>query len=105
MYTDNSYGNGAYKAIRPILAKAGICLTSAISTDPNDNTDSTLDDVFDQIMATNTTGVIYLGTPMQIDALLKRGEVYNGAGKLQWIVTDSVSLSYTFPGQNYPRGM
>ena len=55
-------------------------------------------------MDTNTTGVIYLGSNFIVDALFKRGEGYDGAGKLQWIVTDSVTLSEKFPGQVYPRG-
>ncbi|KAL4223423.1 hypothetical protein ACF0H5_016893 [Mactra antiquata] len=105
VHTDNTYGRGAYKAIRSLLADADICLTAAIATDPNDNSDDNLDSVFDQVMATNTTGVIYLGSSSQINAILKRGQVYPTAGKLQWVVTDSVSLSDTFPGLKYPRGL
>ncbi|XP_052799942.1 uncharacterized protein LOC128231322 [Mya arenaria] len=105
VYTDNSYGRGAYNAIRPHLAKAGICLTAALGADPLDDSDATIDDVLRKLMQTNTTGVIYLGNGLLIDALFKRGALYEGAGKLQWVVTDSVSLSDKFPGQTYPRGL
>lgn len=104
VYTSNSYGNGAYRAILPHLTNYSICLTSAISADPNDNSDATMDDILRQVMQTNTTGVIYLGNNLLISALLQRGEQYSGAGKLQWVVTDSVSLSDKFPNQKYPRG-
>jgi ABC-type branched-subunit amino acid transport system substrate-binding protein len=105
VHTDNSYGREAYRAIRPYLAEAGICLTAAFPADPNDDSDATVDGLLDNVMATNTTGVIYLGNNMIIEAFLRRGEVKNNAGLLQWVVTDSVSLSETFPGQKYPRGL
>ncbi|XP_053375882.1 uncharacterized protein LOC123533311 isoform X2 [Mercenaria mercenaria] len=105
VHTDNSYGREAYRAIRPYLAEAGICLTAAFPADPDDKSDETIDGLLNNVMATNTTGVIYLGNNLLIDAFLRRGEVVDDAGNLQWIVTDSVSLSDTFPGQKYPRGL
>ena len=104
VHTDNDYGKGAYRAIRPYLAEAGICLTAAFPANPNDDSDNTIDGLLDSVMATNTTGVIYLGNNMLIEAFLRRGEVKDNAGLLQWVVTDSVSLADTFPGQKYPRG-
>lgn len=104
VYTRNSYGNGAYRAIRPHLAEAGICLTAALAADPTDNSAATIDGLLSQVMQTNTTGVIYLGNGILIDAFLERGELYPDAGKLQWVVTDSVSLSDKFTNQKYPRG-
>ena len=108
VYTDSSYGRGAYNEIRPRLAEAGICLTAAVMADPSDVSEGAMNDILDEVMATNTTGVIYLGSPDILKPLLARGDnpnPYPGAGKLQWVVTDSVSLVDTFPGQKYPRGL
>ena len=105
VYTDTSYGRGAYNEIRPRLAAAGICLTSAIMADPSDTSEATMDGILDEVLRTNTTGVIYLGTNDLLLSLLDRGESFPRAGKLQWIVTDSVSITDTFPGQKYPRGL
>ena len=104
VYTANSYGNGAYRAIRPHLADANICLTSAIAADPSDDSQTAIDDIYRQVIQTNSTGVIYFGNNKLINALLSRGEQYPGAGNLQWVVTDSVSLSDKFPNMKYPRG-
>ena len=105
VYTDSSYGRGAYNEIRPRLAEAGICLTAAVMADPSDTSDGAMNDILDEVMRTNTTGVIYLGSSDILKPLLVRGEQYPGAGRLQWVVTDSVSLVDTFPGQKYPRGL
>lgn len=105
VFTENTYGNGAYREIRPQLAEAGICLTTAIGVDPYDTSNATISGVLKQVKETETVGVIYLGNRRIVDALLQTGETYLGAGSLQWIVTDSVSISSTFPGQKYPRGL
>jgi len=104
VYTENSYGRGAYKAIRTHMANAGLCLTAAIGADPTDDSDDTIDGILRSVLQMNATGVVYLGNDALIEALLHRGELYDGAGKLQWVVTDSVSISDRFPGQKYPRG-
>jgi hypothetical protein len=105
VYTDSSYGRGAYTEVRARLAESDVCLTAAIAIPPADTDDATMDGVLNQVLATETTGVIYLGTPGQADSLLRRAESYPRAGLLQWIFTDSLSLSDTFPGQTYPRGV
>ena len=105
VYTENSYGRGAYQEIRPQLAGADICLTLAISADPNDISDAATEMIFRKILETNATAVIYLGNSEVASALLEKGETYNGAGMLQWVVTDSVSLGDRFLGQTYPRGL
>ena len=57
-----------------------------------------------QVVATETVGTIFIGASSLATALLEQGINVNGAGKLQWIFTDSISLdsSFTF---NYPRGI
>jgi hypothetical protein len=56
------------------------------------------------VVATDTVGVIYLGDSALASALLNNGAAVPGAGKLQWIFTDSVSLESRFETR-YPRGI
>lgn len=105
VYTNDAYGKGAYNEIRPRLDAADICLTKALSISPTDVSSDALNKLLDQIMATDTTGVIYLGNHIIAPALLKISESHQSAGKLQWVFTDSLPLISTFPNQKYPRGI
>ena len=57
-----------------------------------------------QIVAVDVTGVVYFGSEQVIFNLLHQGDFVPGAGKLQWIVTDSVSLETKFSSA-YPKGI
>ncbi|KAL3856569.1 hypothetical protein ACJMK2_011304 [Sinanodonta woodiana] len=105
VYTDDTYGSEAYRTIRPLLAGANICLTAAIETAAEDVTSGKIDGVLNDVLATSTVGVIYLGNRDVGHALLDRGSSVSGAGRLQWIFTDSISLSEKFPNMKYPRGL
>lgn len=105
VYTDGTYGKEALAELRPRLVVADKCLTMAISTSSDDVSLTAMDNILSKILSTKATGVIYLGGSTVADALLKRAEGYSGAGKLQWIFTDSISLSDRFNNQKYPRGI
>lgn len=105
VYTDGTYGKEALAELRPRLVVADKCLTMAISTSSDDVSLTAMDSILSKILSTKATGVIYLGGSTVADALLKRAEGYSGAGKLQWIFTDSISLSDRFNNQKYPRGI
>lgn len=105
VYTEDTYGQGSLDEIRPRLEAAGICLTMAAGTSPTDTSTSSLQSVLDKVMQTETTGTIFLGNTAVGLALLDAAEGYAGAGGLQWIFTDSIPLSNTFPGKKYPRGV
>lgn len=106
VYQDSLYGKSAYASLRPILARMGICLTAAIAVSGNDVSPSTAQSVLGRIVNTDTVGVIYLGNSPWANALLENGKTVTGAGKLQWIFTDSISLETSFPNTNlYPRGI
>ncbi|XP_061163158.1 uncharacterized protein LOC133172311 isoform X1 [Saccostrea echinata] len=105
IYTEDTYGEAALVEIKPRLVAADKCLTMAISTPSDDDSDSTIDRLLSKALSTEATGIIYLGSRTVARALLKRGEVKPAAGKLQWIFTDSISLSENFPNQKYPRGI
>ncbi|XP_067683866.1 uncharacterized protein [Haliotis asinina] len=107
VYTDNSHGRQSYEAIRPRLVTAGICLTAAISTSPSDTQNITIDAVLDRLLLTKTVGVVYFGTPSVAYALLERSNAasYANMGNLQWVFTDSISLTKQFGTNKYPRGI
>lgn len=105
VYTDGTYGKEALAELMPRLVVADKCLTMAISTSSDDVSLTAMDNILSKILSTKATGVIYLGGSTVADALLKRAEGYSGAGKLQWIFTDSISLSDRFNNQKYPRGI
>lgn len=105
VYTDETYGKEALAELRPRLVAADKCLTMAISISSDDVSLIAMDRILSKILSTKATGVIYLGGSTVADALLKRAEGYSGAGKLQWIFTDSISLSDRFNNQKYPRGI
>lgn len=105
VYSDNTFGRGGLKEIRSRLSNSGICLTKAIAFDPSDTSQTAMDKILASALASETVGVIYLGTTNVAFSLLERAETYDGAGKLQWIFTDSIPLSSTFTGKKYPRGI
>ena len=105
VYTDDTYGVGAFNELRPRLVKAGKCLTLAIATGADDTSDSAMTQILSKTLATETTGVIFFGGQTVATKLLDVAENYPNAGKLQWIFTDSLSLSETFTGKKYPRGV
>ena len=49
VYEDTTYGRGAFGALRPALAKAGICLTAAIMADPADTSRAAVTDLLKQV--------------------------------------------------------
>ena len=49
VYEDTAYGREGFNALRPVLAKAGICLTAAIMADPADTSASTITDLLTQV--------------------------------------------------------
>ena len=57
-----------------------------------------------QVVATETVGTIFLGASPLATALLEQGANVDGAGKLQWVFTDSISLDSSF-SFSYPRGI
>ncbi|KAK7087416.1 hypothetical protein V1264_021473 [Littorina saxatilis] len=104
VYEDTAYGRQAYDALRPVLAKEGICLTAAIMADPSDTSVNTVNSLLEQVVALDTVGTIFLGGSVMATALLERGSQVNDAGKLQWVFTDSIPLDSSF-STSYARGI
>ncbi|KAK6192475.1 hypothetical protein SNE40_003935 [Patella caerulea] len=101
VYEDSAFGSASYEAVRSRLATAGICLTKAVRHASDDSVSDTLD----QVIATDTTGVIFFGGPILATQILDQAETQTGAGKLQWIFTDSLSFNQDFQWKVYQRGV
>lgn len=104
VYQDSTYGHEAYDALRPALASLGICLTAAVMADSTDTSANTVQGLIRQVVETDTVGTILLGNAALADAILEQGANVIGAGKLQWVFTDSLSLDSTFSFP-YARGI
>ncbi|KAK3084395.1 hypothetical protein FSP39_012853 [Pinctada imbricata] len=105
VYTEDTFGRGAFNELRPKLVAAGKCLTLAIGTGADDTSEAAMNQVLGKALATETTGVIFFGGSDIALKLLDVAENYQNAGKLQWIFTDSIPLASTFTGKKYPRGI
>lgn len=105
VYTDDSFGRSSYNEIRSRLVAAGICLTQGIEISSTDTSTTAMDDVLRKLTGSDAVGNIYLGAAKIADSFLDRAETFSGAGKLQWVFTDSISLSSSFTGKKYPRGV
>ncbi|KAL8604641.1 hypothetical protein ACOMHN_013421 [Nucella lapillus] len=104
VYENSKYGQEAYSYLRPVLADVEVCLSAAFMISSADLSSATMQNVLRQVVATDTVGTLFLGGETAVQALLKEGPNVAGAGKLQWIVTDSITLDTTF-SYNYPRGV
>lgn len=105
VYTDDTFGRSSYNEIRSRLVAAGICLTQGIELSSTDTSTTAMDNVLKKLTGSDAVGNIYLGTAKIAGSLLDRAETFSEAGKLQWVFTDSISLSSSFTGKKYPRGV
>ncbi|XP_052073187.1 uncharacterized protein LOC127711238 isoform X3 [Mytilus californianus] len=105
VYTDDTFGRSSYNEIRTRLVAAGICLTQGVEVSSTDTSNTAMDNLLRKLTGSDSVGNIYLGASQIAESLLNRAESYSGAGKLQWIFTDSLTLSSSFTGKKYPRGV
>ncbi|VDI31801.1 Hypothetical predicted protein, partial [Mytilus galloprovincialis] len=105
VYTDDTFGRSSYNEIRTRLVAAGICLTQGVEVSSTDTSNTAMDNLLRKLTGSESVGNIYLGASQIAESLLNRAESYSDAGKLQWIFTDSLTLSSSFTGKKYPRGV
>ncbi|GAB1608013.1 Metabotropic glutamate receptor 3, partial [Argonauta hians] len=105
VYTDDPSTRQTFMELRERMTQRDLCLTAAINTPSGDVSTATMETVLSRVKGAESKGVVFLGSEPVARKLFQVANTYPGAGDLQWVLTDSLSLARNYTDNKYIRGV